>query len=150
MKIFKQIVIVFLIGILIAYMLDDRKAKSSDSEDRKDSEVSQDNKTNSNEGEYTGHYCLVCGSPCKKDKQISSSGDALSNYQPYYLCGENMDCVYERERQVNELKNTGNSSSNSGESDCGYCGGDGIEGYGDNQRACPMCKGTGRQTQVVN
>ena len=53
---------------------------------------------------YSGNNCSVCGNPCKSDKEIRSNGDAVSKYEPYFLCGENMDCVYERERQNKVLQ----------------------------------------------
>jgi hypothetical protein len=117
-----------------------------------------------NSNEFSGNHCAVCGNPCKKDKEIPSSGDAVSNYEPYYICGENMDCVYERERQNKELGNSNQSDYNALDSrpkndyemgsdgrvydtnPCSLCEGDGIEGFGDNTRICPMCDGKGRQS----
>jgi len=45
--------------------------------------------------EYSGYKCAECGTRCKTSSQIYSNGDAMSNYQPYHLCG-NTDCINRR------------------------------------------------------
>lgn len=44
---------------------------------------------------FSGNICAECGKKCKKEKEMYSSGDAMSGYQPYYLCGD-MNCVNKR------------------------------------------------------
>lgn len=73
-----------------------------------DEEIVETNNENienlSHSEKYTGNNCAVCGKPCILEKEVHSNGDAVSKYEPYYLCGENIDCVYERERQNKTLQ----------------------------------------------
>lgn len=64
---------------------------------------------------YSGNNCAICGNPCKSEKEIRSNGDAVSKYEPYYLCGENIDCVYERERQNKVLQQSEEATYSSNE-----------------------------------
>lgn len=57
--------------------------------------------TTNSESTYTGNRCEECGKECKRGLELHSSGDAMSNYKPYYLCG---DPVCTNNRYEKDLK----------------------------------------------
>lgn len=103
---------------------------------------------------YTGHKCAECRNRCIDSREISSKGDILSNYKPYYLCGD-MDCIEKRYDKILSLQSGKANSDYSVGKDgqiyesekCGLCNGTGIErsAYHGESRVCPLCDGRGKQ-----
>ncbi len=108
---------------------------------------------------FTGHVCAECGAKCEEGKEMYSSGDAVSYYEPYYLCGDQY-CIKSRYRKDLRMHGTAPARSNSSQDyyagddgrlyeskPCGLCNGTGIESnaYGD-ARVCPMCDGKGHES----
>lgn len=54
--------------------------------------------TTNSESIYSGNRCDECGKECKRGLELHSSGDAMSNYKPYYLCG-NAECTNNRHQK---------------------------------------------------
>lgn len=110
---------------------------------------------------YTNNFCAECGAKCVEGKEIPSTGDIISRYNPYYICGST-ECINSRYNRVMEVtgrneetsfRKTGDSRYLQGsdgriyEKDvCGLCDGTGYEsnryGY---VRLCSMCQGKGHR-----
>jgi len=111
--------------------------------------------------DYTGHLCGECGQKCVVGKEIPSKGDIISNFQPYYICGD-IKCVesrYQKDIRANRsgrpttFRKTMDSRYLQGSDGklyekelCGMCDGSGYESnrYGHVQK-CHLCDGKGHK-----
>lgn len=56
---------------------------------------------------YSGQVCAECRSKCTTSSQLYSSGDIVSSYKPYYLCGK-PECTerrFQRDKNWLEIEN---------------------------------------------
>ena len=102
----KRTLIYIVLGFVffIFYQIKDKTSAFSNPSETTDNQAVES--VNKEVSDYSGNKCAECNKNCKLGSEIYSSGDAMSGYKPYYLCGDT-HCVnirYEKDMRMKKYE----------------------------------------------